>query len=324
MMLSFDETSSLIRSGKFLHIAGAGDLLRKLPQGDWVGGSTEYFMAEGGGITTGEYLFVTEFDGIALEYKICSYDAGSIADIALDAYEHGFSVVILPFDSGIHKAYAENAPEYRDIFMKNITGWISGINIGKPGQVPAAANGQTGEVFTDKAVAAHIRVPDGRAVSVGIVNIFSPDENSPVIEFSGEAAKSFSVETCFIDGKETNLADYLEQNKVDTRLPLIGDYAGAGVNVSIRAVEGGAVNLYAPVFPDICYRFAKPVDYLGEFQARLKALGDIKAAFSCNCVLNFLHGELEGKEVSSLFGPITFGEIAYQLVNQTLVYVTVL
>ncbi len=69
---------------------------------------------------------------------------------------------------------------------------------------------------------------------------------------------------------------------------------------------------------------ASPVsDYAAEFNAHIARLGNVKAAFSCNCILNFLCGELEGKKIEAFTGPITFGEIAYQLVNQTLVYVTV-
>jgi hypothetical protein len=45
--------------------------------------------------------------------------------------------------------------------------------------------------------------------------------------------------------------------------------------------------------------------------------------FSCNCVLNYLHGQLEGRHTGALLGPMTFGEIAYQLLNQTLVHVSV-
>jgi hypothetical protein len=40
-------------------------------------------------------------------------------------------------------------------------------------------------------------------------------------------------------------------------------------------------------------------------------------------VLNYLHGSLEGRRTGSLQGPMTFGEIAYQLLNQTLVQITV-
>ena len=45
--------------------------------------------------------------------------------------------------------------------------------------------------------------------------------------------------------------------------------------------------------------------------------------FSCNCILNYLYSELEGKKTGGITGPITFGEIAYQLLNQTMVYLTI-
>lgn len=50
-----------------------------------------------------------------------------------------------------------------------------------------------------------------------------------------------------------------------------------------------------------------------------RATGDGGNALSCNCILNYLYGELEGKTTGSFTGPATFGEIAYVLLNQTLV-----
>ena len=44
--------------------------------------------------------------------------------------------------------------------------------------------------------------------------------------------------------------------------------------------------------------------------------------FTCNCILNYLYANLEGKKTGSIVGPITFGEIAYMLLNQTMVYLT--
>ncbi|HXZ96426.1 MAG TPA: hypothetical protein VEG37_05180 [Burkholderiales bacterium] len=44
--------------------------------------------------------------------------------------------------------------------------------------------------------------------------------------------------------------------------------------------------------------------------------------FARNCALNFLYGKLEGAQ-AGLPGPCTFGEIAYQLLNQTMVYLVV-
>ncbi len=46
-------------------------------------------------------------------------------------------------------------------------------------------------------------------------------------------------------------------------------------------------------------------------------------AFSCNCILDDLYSELAGKRTGIFTGPVTFGEIAYQLVNQTLAYLVV-
>ena len=319
MLLTFDETAGMISDGKTLHIAGTEDLLKKLPKGNWIGGSTEYFMARGGGKVTSEKLFVDvlPFD----EFKISVYDDCSISNVAKDAYDNGFSIVILPFDSTIHKTYAGDAPSFEGMFIKNIVGWVSGLNLSAAGQTPIAVNGREGGVFPDKAVVMHLAVPDGKVVNVGIVNIFNQDEDAPVIEFNEEG---FSAETCTIDGTEANLADYVAQNGIDIKLPLVGEYSGIGVNISFKSIENGVVNFYAPVFPGIKYKTAKPIkNYEEEFHERLAKLKGVEAVFSCNCILNFLYGELEGKDIETFFGPITFGEVAYQLVNQTLVYVTV-
>ena len=69
---------------------------------------------------------------------------------------------------------------------------------------------------------------------------------------------------------------------------------------------------------------------LRELEARAEA-AERRAAFaeqlsgrdagslSCNCILNFVYGGLEGKKTPGFTGPVTFGEIAYILLNQTLV-----
>jgi hypothetical protein len=156
---------------------------------------------------------------------------------------------------------------------------------------------------------------------INIINIFSQDEKSPLIEFTGEG---FKTEKCLIDGKETKFADYIANNGINTKMPLVGDYSGNGVNVSIKKIENGIVHFYAPVFKGIKYRIAKNTsDYVKAFNESLAEIKDTDIVFSCNCILNFLYGELEGKKIGAFTGPVTFGEIAYQLVNQTLVYVSV-
>jgi len=319
MLISLQETVKLIESGKTLHIAGTEALLKKLPKGNWIGGSTEYFMAKTGGAVSNEKFSVMELP--CEDFSIKAYGRAEIKNIAADAFEHGFSTVIVPFDSAVHKDYARNAPDYKDIFMKNTVGWIAGMNLGVSGQTPIAVEGKTAAVYPDKAVAIHLKVPDSKNVKVGIVNIFEQDKSSPLITFAEEG---FSIKKCFIDGKETVFADYIAQNRIDTKLPLVGDYAGNGVNVSFKSIENGVVNLYAPVFENIKYRIAKSIaDYEKEFHSKLASFKGKDSVFSCNCILNFLYGNLEGKSLDAFYGPITFGEIAYQLVNQTLVYVMV-
>jgi hypothetical protein len=318
--MTFDETSKRISGGELLHIAGTEELLKKLPRGNWVGGSTEYFMAGEGGTVSGDRLFVTTFP--YTDFSIKSYGEGGIKDVALDAFDNGFSIAIVPFDSDVHKTYAEKAPGFEDMFIKNVAGWIAGLNLSKTGQTPIAVNGQTGEAHTDKAAVLHIGVPEDKAVTIGVINIFSQDEESPVIEFLKDG---FSAIKCLINGKELSFADYIAENGIDTKLPLVGDYSGNGVNISFKSVGSGIVNFYAPVFTGIKYRMAKAVpNYADELNNHLADFRDAHSVFSCNCILNFLYGELEGKKIDMFRGPITFGEIAYQLVNQTLVYISVL
>jgi hypothetical protein len=72
------------------------------------------------------------------------------------------------------------------------------------------------------------------------------------------------------------------------------------------------------------YKHAKPVtNYVEEFTSQMPKGSTDNILFSCNCILNYLYSELEGKKTSDVTGPMTFGEVAYQLLNQTLVYLSV-
>ena len=74
------------------------------------------------------------------------------------------------------------------------------------------------------------------------------------------------------------------------------------------------------MFAGVSYRHARPVsDYVSEFTSHLPSGLDGRVVFSCNCILNYLFSGLEGRRTGGMVGPITFGEIAYQLLNQTFV-----
>ena len=321
MLKTVEETNKLIGANKLLHISGSENLLRQLRKGKWIGGTTEYFVSESGGMESDQVLDVNELGFDA--YKLAIYNTATLPKIIDDAYANGFTVLIIPFESGVHREYAQHVTEYEDLFTKCIIGWISGVNLSKEDAKAYTVNGYTGEFYTDKAVAVHIQLANEQIPSLNIINIFSPNADSPVITFDADNS-GFSARSCIINGQEASLADYINEQSIDIRLPLIGDYSGAGINVSIKEIEDGEVFFYAPVFEGIEYRFAENLpDYEQGFNREIDSIADKSSAFSCNCILNYLYGELEGKKLYGFFGPITFGEIAWQLLNQTLVYLQI-
>lgn len=319
-LMDLQDTLVAIRSGAYLSIAADEALLRRLPPGNWLAGSIPYFMAQDGGETSRQKLFVTELPTHAGTPQLRWYDAASLHRVALDAPAHGLTVLIVPAFSDVHSRFAREAPAFEDMYMKPLVGWIAGVHLDDLGQAaPVVANGQTLVFSHDKALAVHIPLPESIYPRIDILNLFQPG-GGDAIRFP---STGFSAQECFVNGQLVNLAQYLAQQGIDTRLPLVADYSGAMVNVSFKAVDAaaGRVDFYAPVFDDVEYRIAEPVpDYARSFAQSLPgdALG---ARWSCNCILNYLYGGLEGQRTGPITGPMTFGEIAYQLLNQTMVYV---
>jgi len=167
-----------------------------------------------------------------------------------------------------------------------------------------------------------LKLPADHLAHVKIVNLFRPGEGDTICFPAG----GFSATTAVVNGQERNLAEYFQEIKADARLPLVADYCGAKVNVSLKNVDPqhGCVEFYAPVVSGVEYKLASPVqDYVSEFEARLKEATPVNVLFSCNCILNYLYSKLEGSRTGALVGPVTFGEIAFQLLNQTLVYLEI-
>lgn len=321
-LASVEEVSAAIEDGKVLWLAGDEELLKSLPKGRWIGGSIPYFMGADGGETTRDKIYVAELDPtLAKRIQIKFYSTSTIQNIAKEAPDDGFTILLIPALTQLHLDYAHNAPEYEDMFMKPIAGWVTGLHLDDLGSVsPMVINGGTGEVSTDKAVCMHVTLAPNKVANIGIVNIAAQGDGD-TFEFP---ETGFSVGNCLINGVEGNLADYVTENNIDTRYPMVANYSGAMINVSFQEVNEAdkTVSFYAPLFNGVEYKLAAPHDdYVKDFQAAVPKLNNV--SFSCNCVLNYLHSELEGKKTGDLKGPMTFGEIAYQLLNQTLVYLTI-
>lgn len=323
LMCRPEETADRIRSGRPLLLAGDEAVLASLPPGNWIAGTSAFFMTEEGGLFTQENICVTPLPDLVEGADIRVYDGESLGEVYRDIPENGFAVTILPGMSWTHFEFAMKAPGYVDFAMRPLIGWIAGVRPEELGRrLPLVYDGRTGEGLSDGAVVMHVRLPPGKVADVGIFNLFEPGEGD-VITFP---EPGFSAAQALVNGERVDFAQYVAEKQLDQRLPLVADYYGIKVNISFQSVnpETGIVRFYAPVFPGVEYRHARPVgDYVEEFMNRMPREETGNVAFACNCVLNYLYSELAGKRTPGITGPITFGEIAYQLLNQTLTYIRV-
>lgn len=321
-LLSLDEVTNKINNGEILILAADEKLLAKLPKGQWIGGTIPYFMGDNGGEFTQNKIFVDEIPEFVKSVKIKFYDLETLPGIAADAFGHGYILLIIPAFSAIHTSFAENSNQYKDFFLSPIMGWIAGFDLESMGKKSAKVfNGMLGKRSPFDAVAMHVELPPNKVPILDIVNLFEQDNGDSIIF----PETGFQINKCYINGETRNFAEYLREKNIDPRLPLVANYYGAMINTSFNQVdhEKKLVSFYAPVFKGIEYKIAKPIDnYVEAFTDRISSL-NISPVFSCNCILNYLYSELEGKKTSNIMGPMTFGEIAYQLLNQTMVYLNI-
>jgi hypothetical protein len=317
MLKTFRETTEMIRQGKLLHIAGVESLLRDLPAGNWIGGSTGRFMGVGRGEerVIGPLLEVRELP--FEKYKILSYDEENLPNLTRDAYKNGFSIVILPYRRDLSGRYAKNASGIVDGFLPNVIGWVSGADTTPVREKAITINGRTDDIFSEKAVAVHVALPVGKRAGVVVANLFEPDRSKPAVSFANDGD---NVESCFINGSETLFAEYLLQNDIDISAPLIGDYAGREVNVSFRDVQKNRVQFFAPVFRGVNYNFAKNAS--SRVPAHYRQ-GD-GVIFACDDILNLVFTRSRGINAGGLSDRAAGDEIACRVMNQTLLCLTMI
>jgi len=320
-LMTVQEASSLILDGKKLLIAGDESLLTQLPCGSWIGGTIPYFMSEDGGLCSRDQVLVDVLPDEVISTRLESYDVDELERIPRDYMSNGFSIVLIPAFSAAHRKFAHDCSIWVGVFDRPLVGWITGVEVKDIGKVlPKVVNGRTCDISSSKAVVMHAEIASTVIARANIINLFTQGEGD-TITFP---TSGFDVTECFINGQSQSFAKYIEDKEIDKKLPLVADYLGAFVNVSIQSVntDTDMVSLYAPVFHGQEYKFATPVvDYEGEFCKEVDAR-KIAPIFTCNCILNYLYAHLEGKKTGEIVGPITFGEIAYMLLNQTLVYLT--
>lgn len=321
-LFKVSEVSEMIHAGETLLLSGDERALTKLPKGKWIAGTIPYFMSEKGGIITYDEIQVVKIPPTIIDFTIKTYTNDELRNIPQDYLPNGFSYIIIPAFSDAHINFAKDCSTYEGLFDRALIGWISGVDLTEVGKNHAQViNGLTGELTDSKAVVMHFNLPVDKYAKINTLNLFKQG-NGDTITFE---TSGFEISYCKVNGVDTHFYEYILSKNINTQLPLVADYMGAMINVSIQAIdtETGKVNLFAPVFPGIEYKLANPVEnYEKEFETELNK-ANISPLFSCNCILNYHYANLEGKKTGNIVGPMTFGEIAYMLLNQTMVYVTI-
>ncbi len=318
------EVCNMVGQGRRLLLAGDESLLREIPAGNWIGGTIPYFMTRAGGVTTSELIHVTELPDYVTEIELKRYTADDISQVYTDAPENGFSIIIIPAQSSTHFSFALNAPNYENFAMRPLIGWISGTYLDERGKkTPKIFDGTNAEMIEDGAIVMHARLPHNKVADIGIINMFEQGDGD-TITFP---ESGFCTKEAFINGKPVDFANYIQQKQLDKRLPLVANYFGAMLNTTFKATLGpdGEVQFYNSVFSFLEYKHAKPIqNYTAQFTRNVSMGLGIQAVFACNCILNYIHSDLERKHIDCVPGPATFGEIAYQTLNQTLVYLRII
>ncbi|MCX6271705.1 MAG: hypothetical protein NTU44_10885 [Bacteroidetes bacterium] len=315
-----EDVVNFIGMNRHMVLTGDESLLSALPVGNWIGGTIPYFMDVQGGIFTKDKIFVDDFTSLGIDFRIIEFDEQNISGVATSGFRNGFTILLIPGESGILQEFAMNADSYPGIFRNPITGYVTGNDLNETNATPKVFNGTTAKCFSDKAIGIHVELPAAKIARVEIVNIFRPVEKADIITFP---VSGFNQTKCFVNGEERLLIEYLDGQKYDTQFPLIVNQAGAYINKSFRMLnkETKEVKFFAPLLTGEKYMLAQKVeDYGARFE---KEIGTIpQTEFVCNCILNHLYGKFEGKKIN-LNWKTTFGEVAYQLLNQTLVYLTI-
>jgi len=317
-----NEVAAMIAAGKKLLLAGGEQALSELPAGFWIAGTIPYFMTGQGGVFTRDRIYVTELPEYVLKAEVKIYDETNIHNVYNDAPQHGFSVIIIPGSCRTHFTFALNAPGFPGFATRPLIGWIAGIALDEEAALPRVFDGRSGQSLSNGAVVLHVELPANKLVEIDIVNIFEQGDGDTIVFLED----GFSATQALINGQLKNFADYLYENSIDTKLPLVADLHGAMINTSFKSLGFAKrqVKFYAPVFAGYRYKIAKPVgDYMDHFLRQVPEGVGEKLFFACNCILNYIYADLEGKKTANFTGPITFGEIAYQLLNQTMAYLTI-
>ena len=310
-----EEVSDMILAGDNLLLAGDAKLLSQLPAGNWIGGSTTFFILYPENKTTSnEKIFVNQLPRFVTDVDIKEYDETSVKTIFNNGRQNSFTVLIMPWFTPIAVEYSLNSPYYEKFALHPVCGWLAGLSLENQTDKSYVLSGWAPGVLSEKGIAMQVMLPKDKYVDINIFNAYKQGNgDSIVFDYS-----SLTLTYAIINGKKRNLAQYLREVEHKSLFPLVANYSGAMINITILNVGETEVTVSAPVFQGVDYRLAVANDEIAEPE-----LISDKIILSVTCVGNYIQSDICRKYFNKMNGPAVFGEIAYQQLGMSTVYVTV-
>ena len=203
MFVSRSEAAAVIGTGAVALLAGSEAALASLPPGQWIGGTTVYFMTDQGVVVDTERLFCTVIDE-AVEARIAHFALAEHSILTAGQYRNGFTYVLVPAFSAAHRSYALNAAGFANLDAQPVMGWVTGVAVDEIGvRPPKVFHGATGQAFEDAVLALYVCLPDGITAELDTVNLFTQG-TGPEIVFP---QTGFLAGDCLVDGEPARIGD---------------------------------------------------------------------------------------------------------------------
>jgi hypothetical protein len=309
-LFSIEEVSRMINDGLYLILAGNREALQQLPAGNWIGGATPCYVSSGApNEIAKDQLYVNQLPEYVAGVELKTYDADHLKHIFTEGPDNGFTVLLLPFASEILQEYALHAFDYENFGLVPLVGWVAGTgNTWETLQTDIVMYGPDVTTHPNKAVVMHVELPADKYAEI---HIHSPFKIRPEVTVVFEE-NTVSPQDAIINGERQNLREYMLRHNINFVHPLIVNLAGINICVTFN-YDAKQLTTMTALFKGVSYYFSEPdMQVWGIPQDRIYAL----------CCLYYVQNP-DPERLCRMTGPVTYGEIGYQIVNQSIVFLTV-
>jgi len=229
-----DEVSAMILAGDKLLLAGDADLLSQLPAGNWIGGSTPYFILYPENRTTSlDKIFVNQLPDFITQLEIREYDETNIQNIFNDGPQNGFTMLIMPYATPVAMEYAINATNYTNFAAHPVCGWLSGrLKEIITTEKSCTASGIAPGILSEKGVAMHISLPESKYAEIHIFNPYKQGDGDSIV-FEESALR---IKDAIING-DSNIIATIIRNLLTNAIKFTA--SGGQVALTVEPSENG-------------------------------------------------------------------------------------